>query len=99
MNLGEINNHLLAFEKTLEDSNTDPSPAKAMLVVMVRGLFSKLQFAYAQFPCLNLNGYQLYSIFWEVVEQLERCGFAVLDVRVMDYLLIVGSSNFMVMRI
>ena len=40
---------------------------------MVRGLFSKLQFA-----CSSLSGYQLYPIFWDAVERLERCGFHVI---------------------
>ena len=49
-----------------------------MLVIMVHELFSKLQFPYVQFPCLNLHGYELYDLFWQAVEQLERCGFNVL---------------------
>lgn len=44
-----------------------------MLVV----IFTKLQFAYAQFPCLSICGYHLYDIFWEAVERLQRCGFEV----------------------
>ena len=46
--------------------------------IMVQGLFSSLQFAYAQFPFLNLRAFELYDIFWEAVERLERCGFCVL---------------------
>jgi len=49
-----------------------------MLVLMVRGLFSKLRFPYAQFPCAALCGDQFYDIFWQAVCQLERCGFRVL---------------------
>ncbi len=45
---------------------------------MVRGLFSKLQFPYTQFPCHKLLGFELYDIFWEAVERVERCGFNVL---------------------
>lgn len=52
--------------------------ANSMLVVMVRGLFSKVQFPYAQFPCTKLRGYELYDLFWDAVERLERCGFYVL---------------------
>jgi len=29
--------------------------AKSMLVFMVRGLFTKLKFAYAQFPCSSCS--------------------------------------------
>ena len=43
-----------------------------------RGLFTKLQFAYAQFPCSSVCGYHMYDIFWEAVERLERCEFRVL---------------------
>jgi hypothetical protein len=52
--------------------------ANSMMVLMVRGLFSKLHFAYAQFPCSSIQGHQLYDLFWEAVERLERCGFRVL---------------------
>lgn len=78
-NLGEVNAELAAFEKSLEeDSMTHEPLANSMLVMMVRGLFSKLQFPYAQFPCTKLRAYELYDIFWEAVERLERCGFSVL---------------------
>lgn len=30
--------------------------AHSMLVIMVRGLFSRLEFPYAQFPCTDLSG-------------------------------------------
>ncbi len=52
--------------------------ANSMLVIMVRGLFSKMQFPYAQFPCSKLRGFELFDVFWEAVERLERCGFNVL---------------------
>lgn len=77
--LGEINSHLDVFEKTMEEETDEQEPlAKSILVFMVRGLFNKLQFPYAQFPCNSLHGYELYDIFWEAVERLERCGFNVL---------------------
>ena len=52
--LGEINAHLSAFEQQLENGSTiqEPQLAKTMLVLMVRGLFSGLQFPYAQFACV-----------------------------------------------
>ena len=49
-----------------------------MLVLMVRGLFSSLNFPYVQFPCNEVSGNQLYDPFWEAVGRLERCGFYVL---------------------
>lgn len=75
-NLGDINSHLLAFESSLDD--VEEPLANSMLVLMVRGLFSKLQFPYAQFPCTSACGHQYFDIFWEAVCRLERCGFKVL---------------------
>ena len=49
-----------------------------MLVLMVRGLFSQLEFPYVQFPCNELSGDQLYEPLWEAVGRLERCGFCVM---------------------
>ena len=77
-NLGEINSHLLALERSLTDSESSHPPlAKTVMTFMVRGLFSHLQFAYAYFPCHNLTGDLLYDPFWEAVYRLERCGFKV----------------------
>ena len=82
-NLGSVNNHLLQFEQNFEindDSSTitDSSTiAKTMLVFMIRGLFTKLQFCYAQFPCRQLTGDQLYDLFWEAVGRIENCGLKV----------------------
>ena len=79
INFGDINNHLLELEQSMTKEDDREKPlAKSMLVLMVSGLFSKLQFAYAQFSCSNLSGHHLYPIFWEVVERLERCGFRVI---------------------
>ena len=72
--LGEINNHLATFQKMIEDTdNTSPILANSVLVIMVKGLFSKLQF-----PCLSIVGEQLFNPFWEAVFHLERMGFKVL---------------------
>lgn len=74
-NLGEINNHLIDFEQSIDKSS--PKFAKSMLVFMVRGLFSKLQFAYAQFPAMDLSGDLMYEPFWEAVGRIENCGLKV----------------------
>ena len=79
-NLGEINEHLIAFEKSIcshSDKPTPPSPARTMMVFMVRGLFSSLQFPYAQFPCAELTGELLYDPFWEAVKRIENVGLKV----------------------
>ncbi len=50
-NLGDVNNQLLAYEKYIENGAEEKEEeekeevAKSMLVLMVRGLFTKLQFA------------------------------------------------------
>ena len=78
-NLGEVNSHLEAYETSLSRSTQSvPSPATSMLVFMVRGLFSTLQFPYAQFPYCALSGDQLFEPFWERVSRLERIGFKVI---------------------
>lgn len=68
-NLGKINEYLTAFERGIQ--STSPQLAKTMMVFMVRGLFSSLQFAYAQFPCAELSGEMLYDPFWEAVMRIE----------------------------
>ena len=45
---------------------------------MVRGLFTQLQFPYAQFSCASVSGDLLYDPFWEAVCRLERLGFKLL---------------------
>ena len=80
VDLGEINNHLLEFEKSLEDGNAANSQgglATSMLVIMVKGLFTPLRFAFAQFPCSSITGDLLFEPFWEAVFRLERMDFKV----------------------
>ena len=48
-NMGDINNHLINFERSLTDEPGELSIASSVLVIMVRGLLSKLNFPYAQF--------------------------------------------------
>ena len=80
-NLGEINNHLTRFEKDLNDEPRSISDiAGTMLVIMVRGLVSKLNFPYAQFACVNLTGDQMVDPVWEAIARLERQGIKVLSI-------------------
>eukprot|EP00731_Ephydatia_muelleri_P014320 Em0008g40a len=73
-NMGDINNHLAKLEASLVSGDTSPPLAKTMVVIMIRGIFSKLQYPYAQFPCCALSGDQLYDPFWEAVGRVENCG-------------------------
>ena len=78
-NLGDINDQLVQFEKSVTEDKPLAAPqlAKTMMVFMVRGLFSSLQFAYAQFPCAELTGELLYDPFWEAIRRVENCGLKV----------------------
>ena len=77
INLGTINDHLLQLEsKKIEYCL--PDLANSVLTFMVRGIFITLHFPYAQFPCKNLTGDQIYPLVWEAVQRLELCGFKVL---------------------
>ena len=73
--LGDVNNFLLEFERSLTSDARAESLSKSMLVLMVRGLFTRLQFPYAQFACSSVTGDQLFSLLWEAVWRLQRCGF------------------------
>ncbi len=77
-NLGEVNNHLVAFERSMSSEESSLVPlAKTMMTFMVRGLFTSLHFPYAQFPCAKVTGDLLFDPFWDGVFRLERCGFKV----------------------
>ncbi len=76
--LGDINNHLLAFERSLDDTAVASGPlARTMLAFMVQGLLSRLSFPYAQFCCNQVSGDLLFNPFWEAVYRLERLGLKV----------------------
>ena len=49
-----------------------------MLLFMVRGMFSGLQFPYAHFATKGATADQLFPLVWEAVQQLEYCGFGVI---------------------
>lgn len=92
VDLGELNNHLASFQRCLdteddEGNSTPASPilAKSVVAFMVRRLFTKLQFTYAQFPCTNLVGKQMFLTFWECVGRLERIGFKVHPICINGY--------------
>ena len=77
-NMGDINNHLINFERSLTDEPGEPSIASSVLVIMVRGLLSKLNFPYAQFAVANLSGDLLVDPVWEAISRLERQDIRVL---------------------
>ena len=76
--LGSINNHLSAFERSINEGEVIAKPlAKSMLAIMVKGLFTPLKFPYVQFPCVNISGDMLFDPFWKAVYRLERMGLKV----------------------
>ena len=62
---GGLNSHLLNYKQMITDGEETEDIAKYMMVIMIKGLFLKLQFLYAQLP---ICGYHLYDILWEAVE-------------------------------
>ena len=55
MNMGDINTHLLAFERSLKQDTSKPQLATTIVMFMVQGLFTQLSFPYAQFPIFKCN--------------------------------------------
>ena len=78
-NLGDINGHLKAFERLVSGEEDVSMPvANSMLVLMVRGLFSRLEYPYAQFPCNSLAADDMFDPFWKAVSRLECLGLKVM---------------------
>ena len=83
--LGEVNNHLLAFERRFDDP---VESAKSMLTFMAKRLFTNLKFLYVQFASTKLTGDSLFQLFWEVVILFERIGLNVCNqVAEMSYMI------------
>jgi len=76
--MGDIDKHLLKYEKVLNNPyDTSSRPlAKTMMTFMVKGLFTDLQFPYAFFPCCEVSN----DLLWECIFRLEKCGVKVLFV-------------------
>ena len=66
-NLGDINDQLLQIEQGGEQ----PTVAKHVLVLMVRGIMFKLEFPLAHFGTRDAAGDILFPIVWEAIRHLE----------------------------
>ena len=66
-------------ESAISNPEAERDLAKTMLVFLVRGLCSSLQYAYAQFACKNLRADQMYRPVTEAIFRLERLGLKVHD--------------------
>jgi hypothetical protein len=60
VDFGEVNNALSEFERSLDGSS--PALAKQMMVFMVRGVFFRLSFPYAQFATRDLSAEVLFPM-------------------------------------
>ena len=56
VDLGEFNNEVNKLERDIDSGDVSSSIATHILVFMVRGIFSSVEFPYSQFPTHNLNG-------------------------------------------
>ena len=78
-NVGKVNNHLDKVEQLCTNECVSHSSiATHMLLLMVRGLLSNLEFPYAHFTTRGITADHLYPIVWEAVQHLEYCGFNVI---------------------
>ena len=78
--LGEVNDTLSKMEERCREEVHHPPVSNHILVLMVRGIFFKLEFPYAHFGTLGVTADMLFPIVWEAIRQLESIGFKVLCV-------------------
>ena len=76
--LGEVNNHLQAFERSV--SGDLKECRESILSFMVKGLFTPFKFPYVHFSASKPSGDNIFPLFWEVVKRLERIGLKVTSV-------------------
>ena len=77
--LGEATNLLdEAEDQAIQDKNHLRPLAKCMLVFMIKGLLTSLEFPYVQFPAVSTKGSSLLPLLWRIVAHLTRLGLVVL---------------------
>ena len=78
-NIGDINAQLDKLEKECQsEPKAHSNVATHMLLFMVRGMCSSLEFPYAHFATKGVTSDALYPLVWEAVYRLESCGFNVI---------------------
>ena len=75
VNLGAVDKQLSALE--VDRLQSPHTVATRILTLLVRGIFSKLHFPFANFPMAGINASILHDILWEAVEHLECSDFIV----------------------
>lgn len=78
VNLGDINNDLSALERRMKDDSEQAPIANHLLVLLVRGIFFKLEFPFAHFGTVGVTADQLFPIIWEGIRQVESIGLQVI---------------------
>ena len=77
-NIGQINDDLNQVERECDEENPPSNVATHMLLFMIRGLFTSLEFPYAHFATTGATADMLYPIVWESVRRIESCGLNVI---------------------
>lgn len=77
VSLDDINDELLSLERQCTTEQYHPPIAKYLLVLMVRGLFFKLDVPYAHFATDGITGEFLFPRVWEAICRIERIGLQV----------------------
>ncbi len=78
--LGDVNDILRQLEAACSDDSRHPPVSKHILVLMVRGIFFKLEFPYAHFATRSVTADILFPIVWDGIRQLECIGLKVICV-------------------
>lgn len=73
VNLGEINNHLLQFEQSLNNEEAEPVLANSVIAFMIKGLFTNLRFLMLSFHHWGTNFFSILASSFS----LERISFNV----------------------
>ena len=85
VNLGDINNILDTIESRCNGAVTEAQitpndVATHMLMFMVRGICTTLQFPFVCVPTRDTTGEELSPIMWEAVKNIEECGLKVIAI-------------------
>ena len=73
--VGDINKELNEVEQQCQSVGlTHCNVTTHMLLFMIRGLFTNLEFSYAHFATRGITADSLFPIVWEAVYRLEWCG-------------------------
>lgn len=77
-NIGQINDELDKIEWECEEETPPSKVATHMLLFMIWGLCTSLEFSYAHFAANGAMADLLYAIVWEAVCRIESCGLNVI---------------------